>query len=115
MNPIKKICTQDAGTPTVLQGNIAFAAGCVRSGIHAVDGYPGTPSTEVIDKGLSQVQDMITVAWSVNEATAAAMGHGHSLGGNDCIVTMKIPGLFQAGDPFTSGAVFNDDRGAVVY
>jgi indolepyruvate ferredoxin oxidoreductase alpha subunit len=115
MNPIKKICTQEAGTPTVLQGNIAFATGCVRSGIHAVDGYPGTPSTEVIDKGLSQVQDMITVGWSINEATASAMGHGHSLGGNDCVVTMKIPGLFQAGDPFTSGAFFNEDRGALVY
>jgi len=115
MNPIKKICTDEAGTPSVLQGNIAFASGCVRSGIHAVDGYPGTPSTEVIDKGLSQVQDMITVGWSVNEAAAAAMGHGHSLGGNDCVVTMKIPGLFQAGDSFTSGAFFNDERGALVY
>lgn len=115
MNPIKKICTQEVGSPTVLQGNIAFAAGCVRQGIHAVDGYPGTPSTEVIDKGLSQVQDMITVGWSVNEASAVAVGHGHSLGGNDCIVTMKIPGLFQAGDPFTSGAFFNDARGALVY
>lgn len=115
MNPIKKICTEEAGTPVVLQGNIAFASGCVRSGIHAVDGYPGTPSTEVIDKGLSQVQDMITVGWSVNEAAAAAMGHGHSLGGNDCVVTMKIPGLFQAGDPFASGAFFNEDRGALIY
>ncbi|SHO44010.1 2-oxoacid:acceptor oxidoreductase family protein [Desulfopila aestuarii] len=115
MNPIKDLCTQETGTPTVLQGNIAFAAGCVRYGIHAVDGYPGTPSTEVIDKGLSQVQDMITVGWSVNEAAAVAMGHGHSLGGNDCVVTMKIPGLFQAGDPFASSAFFNDDRGALIY
>ncbi len=115
MNPIKQICTQEAGTPTVLQGNIAFASGCVRTGIHAVDGYPGTPSTEVIDKGLSQVQDMIIVGWSVNEAAAVAMGHGHSLGGNDCVVTMKIPGLFQAGDPFSSAAFFNDERGALVY
>ena len=115
MNPMKKICTDSEGTAIVLQGNIAFAAGCVRSGIHAVDGYPGTPSTEVIDKGLSLVQDMITVGWSVNEAAAVAMGHGHSLGGNDCVVTMKIPGLFQAGDSFTSSAFFNDSRGALVY
>lgn len=112
---MKKLCTQESGTSTVLQGNIAFAAGCVRSGIHAVDGYPGTPSTEVIDKGLSQVQDMITVGWSVNEAVAVAVGHGHSLGGNDCVVTMKIPGLLQAGDTFTSAAFFNNTRGALVY
>ncbi len=115
MNPIKKLCTQAAATPVVLQGNIAFATGCVRCGIHAVDGYPGTPSTEVIDRGLSQVQEMITVGWSVNEAAASAMGFGHSLGGNDCVVTMKIPGLFQAGDPFASAAFFNADRGALVY
>lgn len=115
MNQIKQLCTDTAGKPTVLQGNIAFAVGCVRSGIHAVDGYPGTPSTEVIDKGLNYVQDMITVGWSVSEATAVSMGHGHSLAGNDCVVTMKIPGLFQAGDPFTSSAFFNDDRGALVY
>lgn len=115
MNPIKKLCTQDAGEAIVVQGNIAFAVGCVRSGIHAVDGYPGTPSTEIIDKGLSNVQDMITVGWSVSEATAASVGHGHSLAGNDCVVTMKIPGLFQAGDPISSSAFFTDKRGALVY
>ncbi|WP_136795512.1 2-oxoacid:acceptor oxidoreductase family protein [Desulfosediminicola ganghwensis] len=115
MNQIKQLCTRGEGEATVLQGNIAFAVGCVRSGIHAVDGYPGTPSTEVIDKGLNHVQDMITVGWSVNEAAAVAMGHGHSLAGNDCVVTMKIPGLFQGGDPFASSAFFNEKRGALVY
>ncbi|WP_272700208.1 2-oxoacid:acceptor oxidoreductase family protein [Desulfovibrio sp. Fe33] len=115
MNPIKQLCTDEAGKANVLQGNIAFAVGCVRSGIHAVDGYPGTPSTEVIDKGLSNVQDMITVGWSVSEAVAASVAHGHSLAGEDCVVTMKIPGLFQAGDPFSSAAFFNGERGALVY
>lgn len=115
MNPIKKLCTQESGEATVLQGNIAFAVGCVRSGIHAVDGYPGTPSTEVIDKGLSKVQDMITVGWSISEATSVSVGHGLSLGGKDCVVTMKIPGLFQAGDPVSSSAFYTEDRGALVY
>lgn len=115
MNPVRKLCTQNAGEATVLQGNMAFAVGCVRSGIHAVDGYPGTPSTEVIDRGLSQVQDMLSVGWSVSEAAAVSVGHGYSLAGNDCVVTMKIPGLFQAGDPFSSSAFFNEDRGALVY
>ncbi|NDV18202.1 pyruvate ferredoxin oxidoreductase [Pseudodesulfovibrio sp. JC047] len=115
MNPIKKLCTSEAGKATVLQGNIAFAVGCVRSGIHAVDGYPGTPSTEVIDKGLSNVQDLIEVGWSVSEATAVAVAHGHSMAGNDCVVTMKIPGLFQAGDLLTSSAFFTEERGALVY
>jgi indolepyruvate ferredoxin oxidoreductase alpha subunit len=94
---------------------MAFATGCVRGGIHAADGYPGTPSSEVIDKGLANVQDLIKVGWSVNEAVASAVGHGHSMAGRDCVVTMKIPGLFQAGDIFTSGALFVLERGALVY
>ena len=113
--PMRDLCSAPAGQGEVLQGNIAFAAGCVRSGIHCADGYPGTPSSEVIDRGLALVQDLITVGWSVNEATAAAVGHGHSLAGRDSVVTMKIPGLFQAGDIFTSGAAFTQPRGALIY
>lgn len=115
MNPMKALCIEESGQKKVLQGNIAFAAGCVRSGIHAVDGYPGTPSSEVIDKGLSQVQDMIDVGWSVSEAVSVGVAHGYSLSGKDCVVTMKIPGLYQAGDPFTSLATFTAQRGALVF
>lgn len=114
-NKIKELCQTEVGASEVLQGNIAFAVGCVRAGIHAVDGYPGTPSTEVIDRGLSQVQDMINVGWSVNEAVAVGVGLGHSLAGRDVVVTMKIPGLFQAGDLITSASFFTAQRGAMVY
>ncbi|WP_342664913.1 2-oxoacid:acceptor oxidoreductase family protein [Maridesulfovibrio zosterae] len=115
MNPIKQMCTAPSGQPEVLQGNIAFAVGCVRAGIHCADGYPGTPSSEVIDKGLSQVQDMIKVGWSVSEAVAVGVGFGHTLAGEDCVVTMKIPGLMQAGDVVTSASFFTQDRGALIY
>jgi indolepyruvate ferredoxin oxidoreductase, alpha subunit len=115
MSAVKAMCTDTAGKGVVIQGNMAFAVGCVRAGIHAADGYPGTPSTEVIDKGLSQVQDMITVGWSVNEAVAAGVGFGHTLAGSDCVVTMKIPGLFQAADVVTSAAFYTGRRGSLVY
>ncbi|MBU2455389.1 MAG: 2-oxoacid:acceptor oxidoreductase family protein [Proteobacteria bacterium] len=105
----------DAGKTVVLQGNIAFALGCVRAGIHSVDGYPGTPSTEVLDKGLSNVKDLIDANWSVNEAVSAGVGHGHSLAGRDCVVTLKIPGLFQAADVVTSVSQFTRKRGALIY
>ena len=114
-NHVKQLCEAPAGQPEVLQGNIAFAVGCVRGGLHCADGYPGTPSSEVIDKGLSEVQDLIKVGWSVNEAVASAVGVGHSIAGSDCVVTMKIPGLFQAADVFTSGSVWSHERGALVY
>ncbi|THB77898.1 MAG: pyruvate ferredoxin oxidoreductase [Desulfobacteraceae bacterium] len=115
MNDFKRMCLDEPGKTKVLQGNIAFAAGCVRSGIHSVDGYPGTPSTEVIDKGLSQALDLIDANWSVNEAVSAGVGHGHSLAGRDCVVTMKIPGLFQAADVVTSASQFTRNRGALIY
>ncbi|GAB1409024.1 2-oxoacid:acceptor oxidoreductase family protein [Desulfovibrionales bacterium] len=115
MNAVKALCTEASGKGVVIQGNMAFAVGCVRAGIHAADGYPGTPSTEVIDKGLSQVQDMITVGWSVNEAVAAGVGFGHTLAGSDCVVTMKIPGLFQAADVITSAAFYTGQRGSLIY
>ncbi len=114
-NQIKELCLAPSGQTEVLQGNLAFAVGCVRAGIHAADGYPGTPSSEVIDRGLSQVQDLIEVGWSINEAVAAGVGHGHTLTGHDCVVTMKIPGLFQAGDIFTSGAMYTGTRGGLIY
>ena len=114
-NPMKELCLAPEGQAEILQGNIAFAAGCVRGGIHCADGYPGTPSSEVIDRGFSQVQDMIKVGWSVNEAVAAAVGHGHTIAGRDCVVTMKIPGVFQAADIFSSGALLIQERGALVY
>ncbi len=112
---MKKLCEAKDGTLEVLQGNIAFASGCVRGGIHAVDGYPGTPSTEVIDKGLSKVQDKICVGWSVNEAVAVGVGVGHSFAGRDAVVTMKIPGVFQAGDAISSASAYDGKRGGLVF
>ena len=44
-NRMNELCELEAGRAEVLQGNIAFAVGCVRAGIHSADGYPGTPST----------------------------------------------------------------------
>jgi len=104
-----------AGTPLVLQGNEAFALGVVHAGFHAADGYPGTPSTEVIHACLSRVQERITVGWDVNEAVAVAVGVGHSIAGADTVVTMKTPGAFQAGDAITTAAFYHAPAGALVY
>jgi len=110
----KKQVEAPSGSKFILQGNAAFALGVVHAGYHAVDGYPGTPSTEVIDKSLAYVQDRIKVGWSVNEAVATAVAVGHSIAGSDSVVTMKIPGVFQAGDPITTSAFYTSDAGALV-
>jgi indolepyruvate ferredoxin oxidoreductase alpha subunit len=113
-NRMARLVDAPEGEVAVLQGNIAFAVGCVRGGIHAADGYPGTPSTEVIDKGLRFVQDRMRVGWSVNEANAVALGLGTTMAGEDAVVTMKVPGLFQAGDVVASAAGITARRGGLV-
>lgn len=114
MAKFKDIVDAPAGTKFILQGNEAFALGVMHAGYHCVEGYPGTPSTEVIDKSLAKVQDRILVGWNVNEAVAVAVGVGHTLAGHDTLVTMKTPGAFQAGDTITTAAFYNKPAGALV-
>jgi indolepyruvate ferredoxin oxidoreductase alpha subunit len=114
MSDFIEMASSGAVKKYVAQGNEAFALGVIHAGYHAADGYPGTPSTEVIDKYLSKVQDKINVGWSVNEAVAVAVGIGHSIAGFDTVVTMKTPGAFQAGDPITTSAFYTADAGAFV-
>ncbi len=113
-NPIQKLVDGETGQKAVLQGNVAFAVGCVRGGIHLADGYPGTPSTEVIDKALRHVQEWIRVGWSVNEANATALAFGATMVGADAVVTMKVPGLFQAADAVATISSYTADRGGLV-
>ncbi|MFQ5653004.1 MAG: thiamine pyrophosphate-dependent enzyme, partial [bacterium] len=86
----------------------------IHAGYHAATGYPGTPSTEVIDKALALAQDKIKVGWSVNEAVAVSVALGHVTAGHDVVVTMKIPGVFQAADAITTSAFFTGNGGALV-
>ncbi|HOW52182.1 MAG TPA: 2-oxoacid:acceptor oxidoreductase family protein [bacterium] len=114
MSRFKELVASVPGSRHILQGNEAFALGVVHAGYHAADGYPGTPSTEVIDKYLSEVQDKLVVGWSVSEAVATAVTVGHAVAGSDAVVTMKIPGVFQAGDAITTSAFYTAQMGAFV-
>lgn len=114
MARFNEIVESKAGSKFILQGNEAFALGVAHAGYHAADGYPGTPSTEVIDKSLKYIQDKMIVGWSVNEAVAVAVGVGHAIAGSDTVVTMKIPGVFQAGDVITTSAFYTAEAGALV-
>ncbi|MCK4702872.1 hypothetical protein KAT55_05895, partial [Candidatus Bathyarchaeota archaeon] len=49
-------------------GNEAVARGAIEAGVHVAVGYPGTPSTEVIET-LSRYAEQadMHVEWAVNE------------------------------------------------
>ncbi|MBT6782733.1 MAG: indolepyruvate ferredoxin oxidoreductase subunit alpha, partial [Candidatus Marinimicrobia bacterium] len=114
IDKIKARINAPADSAFILQGNAAFALGVIHAGYHAATGYAGTPSTEVIDKTLAHAQDQMSVGWSVNESVAVSTGVGHAIAGNDALVTMKIPGVFQAADAITTSAFFSVDSGALV-
>lgn len=50
-----------------LMGNEAIGLGAVRAGVQVVSGYPGTPSTEVLETVAKHNPGDIYVEWSVNE------------------------------------------------
>ena len=49
-----------------LMGNAAIALGAVAAGVNVVAGYPGTPSTEVLETIAKHRPDDVYVEWSVN-------------------------------------------------
>ncbi|MFH0812231.1 MAG: indolepyruvate ferredoxin oxidoreductase subunit alpha [Pseudomonadota bacterium] len=81
----------------ILSGNEAIARGAYEAGVKVATGYPGTPSTEILEN-LVQYQ-CIHVEWAPNEKVALEVGSGASLAGSRTLVTMKHVGLNVAADP----------------
>ncbi len=78
---------------------MALAAGDL--GVALATGYPGTPSTEILEQlhalgGRAQ--------WAPNEKVALEVGLGAAFGGAAVLVTMKHVGLNVAADPLFTAA-----------
>jgi indolepyruvate ferredoxin oxidoreductase, alpha subunit len=88
----------------LLSGNEAIALGAFEAGVTVGTGYPGTPSTEILES-LTAYPGVYT-EWSVNEKVAYEVAIGASLSGARTLVTMKHVGLNVAADPlFTSSYI----------
>lgn len=85
-----------------LMGNQAIALGALAAGVRLVAGYPGTPSTEVLETVAKNRQENTYVEWSVNEKSAMEVGAGAAYTGARVMVTMKQVGLNVAADPLMS-------------
>lgn len=86
----------------LLMGNEAIALGAIRAGVNVVTGYPGTPSTEVLETVAKHNDGSIYVEWSVNEKVALEIAAGAAYAGARSMVTMKQVGLNVASDPLMS-------------
>lgn len=98
----------------LLMGNEAIAHGAIHAGVQMVCGYPGTPSTEVLETVAKIKPDDVYVEWSVNEKVALEVAAGASYSGARTMVTMKQVGLNVASDPLMSLAYIGVRGGMVV-
>ena len=85
----------------LLSGDEAVALAALHAGVALGTGYPGTPSTEILEAfdtlgGRAQ--------WAPNEKVALEVGLGAAFGGARAIVTMKHVGLNVAADPLFTAA-----------
>ena len=85
-----------------LMGNAAIAMGAIAAGLNVVSGYPGTPSTEVLETTAKHNDGSIYVEWSTNEKAAMELAAGAAYCGARTMVTMKQVGLNVASDPLMS-------------
>jgi indolepyruvate ferredoxin oxidoreductase alpha subunit len=99
-----------------LLGDEAAALGALHAGLSAAYGYPGTPSTEILEYliGRGEEDRELRAAWCANEKTALEAALGVSLAGRRALVTMKHVGLNVAADPFINGALLGIKGGLVI-
>ena len=83
----------------LLLGNQAIARGAWEAGVSFAAGYPGTPSTEIIETLATRFAET-NPRWSSNEKVAFEEGMGAAIGGLRVLVTMKHVGLNVAADAF---------------
>lgn len=80
----------------VMLGNEAFARGAYEGGVEVAAGYPGTPSTEILEF-LSHYPEVHS-RWCPNEKVAFEVAAGAAVGGKRGLATMKHVGLNVASD-----------------
>jgi len=98
-----------------LLGDEAVALGALHAGISAAYGYPGTPSTEILEYLIANHEQGGPLArWCTNEKTAMEAALGISFAGRRSIVTMKHVGLNVASDPFINGSLLGIKGGLVI-
>jgi indolepyruvate ferredoxin oxidoreductase, alpha subunit len=86
----------------LLSGNEAIALGAFHAGVSVGTGYPGTPSTEILEN--FSTYPGVSTEWSVNEKVAFEVALGASLAGARSLVTMKHVGLNVAADVLFTAA-----------
>ena len=97
-----------------VMGNGAIALGALSAGVNLVTGYPGTPSSEILENIQKYSDGSVHIEWSVNEKSAMEVAASASYSGARTLVTMKQVGLNVASDPLMSLAYVGVKGGMVI-
>ena len=87
------------GAEVLLMGNEAIARGALEAGVRVAAGYPGTPSSEIIETlSRSAKEGSLYVEWSTNEKVAMEVAAAASFAGLRSMCVMKQNGVNVASD-----------------
>ncbi|MBW1711020.1 MAG: indolepyruvate ferredoxin oxidoreductase [Deltaproteobacteria bacterium] len=102
------------GMEYMAMGNEAIARGALEAGVKVASGYPGTPSSEIIERLADVAKEAdIYVEWSVNEKVAAEVAAAASFAELRSLASMKQVGVNVASD-FLLHLAISGTRGGMV-
>jgi len=103
---------KEFATKQMMNGNEAVARGAFEAGVRVAAGFPGTPSTEVMDYTHKKYPE-IYCEWSTNEKVGLEVAIGASFAGYRSLAVMKTVGLHVAADAL-GGAAGSQINGGLV-
>lgn len=93
MKPDRMMPAEAGGRTLLMTGNEAMARGAAEAGLAMAAGYPGTPSSEILESLAASAKPLgLYVEWSTNEKVAFETAYGGSMAGLRSLVTMKHEG-----------------------
>ncbi len=97
----------------LLTGNEAIAYSSYIHGVKFASGYPGTPSTEILEN-FAKFKDGTFAEWAPNEKVALESAIGASYAGARSLATMKHVGLNVAADPLFTNVYTGVNGGLII-
>jgi len=108
------ISRKSGGLDVLLQGNEAIARGALEGGVVFCAGYPGNPSSEIIETLAEAAKDLpIYVEWSTNEKVALEAATAASFAGCRALASMKQNGVNVASD-FLTNLTLSGTKGGLI-
>ncbi|OPY87366.1 MAG: indolepyruvate ferredoxin oxidoreductase [Smithella sp. PtaU1.Bin162] len=103
-----------ANNEVLFMGNEAIARGALEAGVNVAAGYPGTPSSEIIETLATVVKERnLYVEWSTNEKVSLEVAAAASFAGLRSLCVMKQNGVNVASD-FLLHLTASGTRGGMV-